>query len=156
MIILDEWNYHSATSLLSTFPLDRKVLNGHGLLSVPIDDLAIGDLLDVDASQQLTNMTSQWAGCWTDCWLSAVPCTGPIPTGLSICAQLGQNFNAIGGNIHHLPFGNHFKWTSTKAYASAYVTLRAWAATDPDRPNWTLQVDQPGYGEISVTKRRYA
>jgi hypothetical protein len=152
MLIADERNYHSSTQLISVFPEDRKLVGGHALLSVCVDDLAIGDLLDVDAYQQLTNMTSQWAGCWTDVYLSSS--LGGVTGGYSICAQSGQNFNANPGNVHHLPFEKHFKWTSTKAMPLAFVTLRAWAATDPDRPDWTLQVDK-GYGQIDVTKKRY-
>lgn len=157
MMIQDEWNYHDSTPLLKVFAEDHKAVNGHELLSVCVDDVSIGDLLDVDADQQITNMTSQWVGCWVDAWLSATPATaGVIPAGMSISKQGGQNFNPLGGNVHHLVFGRHFKWTATKALPMAYVTLRAWAATSPDRLNWTLQVDQPDYGEIAVRKTRYA
>lgn len=127
------------------------------VMSLPIGDVAVGDIIDVASEMQATNNTNQWALFTTNVILASSP---TAITGTALTEENGENFNPVSGScwvgrcdVYHLVASKPGGAVATKALAAGYVNFLASSNTSPVQAIWSIRVDK-GYGRIFVEKFR--
>jgi hypothetical protein len=127
------------------------------VMSLPIADVQVGDIISVAAEMQATNPTNQWALFTTSVILASSP---TATTGTALTEENGENFNPVSGScwmgrcdVYHLVASKPGGIVATKAMAAGYVNFLASSATSPSQTSWSIRVDK-GYGRIFAMKFR--
>lgn len=150
--LIDAYVTGDAPELVSSIPMTKQKVV---VMSLPVADVSVGDVLQVNAEMQATNDASQWALFAR----SVILADGPAATtGQMVTEQNGENFNPkscwIGRcDVHHLVAVKAQVVIASKAYATGYLNFLAWANTDPPNGQLALTVDK-GYGRMSALKFR--
>jgi hypothetical protein len=126
------------------------------VMSLPVGDVAVGDILVITGEFQATNNSSAWALFSRGAVLASLASS---TSGQPVAEVNGENFNPVSDScwvgrcdVHHLVATKTAIITVTKAMPAAFVSFYALSATSPSK-SLSITIDK-GYGTISALKIR--